>query len=297
MPLFSPGMVDQQSFLELMIPLVAEPGSVVALHKRLHDETARILAAFDSEGIGANGSSLDDAELRRRIERYEELVSPLAEALALVAAFGTANAASIAAGVVERLAEITDADSSGGWASLVRYPALLAFYVAGVSSVAHERFDVVQSICREPQLVDRRRRERPTEVLTPPAVLDPRLASKLPGLERHKTPLNDRLFEVVRPWVQLPVPSDRRYERSFDEWEYTLALVEIDAGRGWAPIGRWGWKRAGDLDPGERLATAVKESGSNAPLLAAGLLGGSAERFDKARTTLAEFVARSGIAW
>lgn len=117
MPLFSPGMVEPQSFLELMIPLVADPGSIVALHKGLHDETARILAAFDSEGIGANGSSLDDAELRRRIESYEELVPPLAEALALVAAFGTANAASIAAGVVERLAEITDADSNGGRAS------------------------------------------------------------------------------------------------------------------------------------------------------------------------------------
>jgi hypothetical protein len=289
--------MNEQSFLENLIPLVAQPGSIVGLHQRLHDEIGRVLAALDSEGIGANGSALEDQELRRRIERYEELVSPLAEALAIIAAFGTADAPSIAAGVLERLAEVAEANTNGGWASLVRYPALAAFYAAGVSGVAHKRFDVVVGLCQEPVLIDGRRRERPTEVFTPPAVLDPRIATKLPGLERHKTPLNDRLFEVVRPWVRLPVPSDRRYERGFDEWEYLIALVEIDAGRGWAPIGRWGWKQAGDLDPGAQFAAAVKESGSNAPLLAAGLLGGSAERFDKARTSLGELVARSGIAW
>jgi len=252
---------------------------------------------MEAEGLGSAASAVADDDLAGRVDRYESLAGELAQAAAVIAAFGTADGHRILTQVVELLAEVTDARADGGWSCLARYPALVLFYAAGTSAVAHGRFDVVRALVEDPVFEEHGRRQRPTTVLAPAAVLDTRIATKLPGLERHKTPMSDRLHDAVRPWLRIAVPSDIRYERAFDDWEYLLALVEMDAGRGWAPIGRWGWKGSGDLDPGGRLAIAVDLKGADAPLLAGGLFGGSPERFAAARTNVAGFVSRTGFGW
>jgi hypothetical protein len=289
--------VDDRPLLDRVTERASDPAARALLHGDVHDEVGRCLAAMESDVAETSARLLTDDELLERIERYEALVAELAPAAAIIAGLGTADGTDLLAEVVERLAEVTAARPDGDWSCLPRYPALAVLYAAGASAVAHDRFDTVRALVDGPVLEEHGTRQRTTAVLAPAAVIRKEIAAKLPGLERHKTPTSDRLFEAVRPWLATVVPSDRRFERAFDEWEYLLGLIHIDAESRWAPIGRWIWKGGGDRDPGRRLAQSVETLGGNAPVLAAGLFDGSTQRFADARQALAAFAARTGLRW
>lgn len=289
--------VDDRPLLDRVTERASDPAARARLHGDVHDEVGRLLAAMESDGSETSAGLLTDEELLERIERYEALVADLAPSAAIIAGLGTADGPGLLAEVVERLAEVTDTRADGGWSCLPRYPALAVLYAAGASAVAHGRFDGVRALVDGPVLEERGTRQRTTAVLAPAAVMGSQIASRLPGLERHETPTSDRLFEVVRPWLAKAVPSDRRFERAFDEWEFLLGLVHVDAESRWAPIGRWAWKGGGDLDPGSRLGASVESLGADAPVLAAGLFGGSTQRFADARQALAAFAAATGLRW
>ena len=289
--------VDDRPLLDRVTERANDPAARALLHGDVHDEVGRLIAAMQSEGVETAARPLPDDELLERIERYEALVADLAPAAAIIAGLGTADGGGLLAEVVERLAEITDAHADGGWSCLPRYPALAVLYAAGTSAAAHSRFDSMSALVDGPVLEEHGTRQKVTTVLAPAAVMGNQIATKLPGLDRHKTPTSDRLFEAVRPWLSVAVPSDRRFERAFDEWEYLLGLVHVDAGARWAPLGCWVWKGGGELDPGRRLAASVESLGAGAPVLATGLFGGSPQRFTEARRALAAFAASSGLRW
>jgi len=289
--------VDDRPLLDRVTERASDPAARALLHGDIHDEVGRLLAAMKSEGVETSARPLTDHELLERIERYEVLAADLSSAAAIIAGLGTADGTGLLAEVVERLAEVTEARPDGDWSCLPRYPALAVLYAAGASAVAHDRFDTVRALVDGPVLEEHGTRQRTTAVLAPAAVIRKEIATKLPGFERRKTPTNDRLFEAIRPWLATAVPSDRRFERAFDEWEYLLGLVHIDAESRWAPIGRWIWKGGGDLEPGRRLAESVESLGVDAPVLAAGLFDGSTQRFTDARQALAAFAARTGLRW
>jgi hypothetical protein len=64
----------------------------------------------------------------------------------------------------------------------------------------------------------------------------------LPGFDRHKTPLSDRLHDVLRDPLRPYLPDDEDFERMFDRFEYVLNVVSLSATRS-APLGRFTWRR------------------------------------------------------
>jgi hypothetical protein len=118
----------------------------------------------------------------------------------------------------------------------------------------------------------------------PQAVVEHRVAQRLPGLERRHTPLSDHLFEALRPCLADLIPLEAEYERQFDGFEFVLGLVHFDLTRGesggWGPVGRFSWR--GEYRPGEDTAIAEELlSGGRQPLLDAGLFRGNRERLQE----------------
>lgn len=143
-----------------------------------------------------------------------------------------------------------------------------------------------------PKTASRVRRGSPLVLVVNTADVIPHdVGQHLPGMERHRTPVSDHLFSVLREPLREYLPDDTQYEKCFDRFEYLLALVHADLyeklGQSvWGPIGRFGWRGRHFREFGPETIMSEIESdaaaaGDNWSPLQAGLFNGSMERFSR----------------
>ncbi len=127
---------------------------------------------------------------------------------------------------VKRLADDT-APKSGMtlWLDLKRYPALLAFYMAGITAIANSNYSLLARLFA---LKIRTRRLEPEEVieavLTPGKLFD-RSEQRWVFSNLQFTPLSNHLFETLRDLVREYLADDDQYDDAFDTFEYLIALA------------------------------------------------------------------------
>ena len=152
---------------------------------------------------------------------------------------------------VERLAcRKLETDGTSLLVDLQQYPTSLALYAIGLGAVTSDR---VGSLARVLGSVTIRESYRPYRVgvaiVTSGALNAQAIKHAFPELENRKTPISDRLLELLRPVISDFVPNDEEYQESFDEFEYLMGLVHAAGeGRGWGPLGRavWRWVERDD---------------------------------------------------
>src|SRR5439155_16202210 len=127
---------------------------------------------------------------------------------------------------------------------LRRYAPFQLLYSIGMGATAAENYGLLRYLCRDIKVKQDTGEERPlSRVALPWNVLDVEIARQMPGYERHYTPVNDRMFDVLRESLREYFPGDSEYEEAFDRFEYLVALIEFDQrGEMWAPVGRFGWR-------------------------------------------------------
>jgi hypothetical protein len=182
------------------------------------------------------------------------------------------------------------------WAALLRYPGQLAFYAGGLAAVARGRAgeETLLDLILKPRL----RLElnggptSPAWSLNSTEAIEPQLARRMPGWERHYTPISDHLSEVLRPILSPFLRDQETYDDAFDRFEYVvgLAYAGIRAGGGngnfWAPAGRLSWRREhiyGRPNASDEIAAEIEREGGNWLLLRRGLFDGSVEKLATAR--------------
>jgi hypothetical protein len=195
------------------------------------------------------------------------------------------------------------------WVQLLRYPAQLAFYSAGLSALARGKAgdEVAADLILLPQL----RLGLNGEVYSPAMKLnvyeavDDRIARQaIPKSERKYTAMSDHLFEVIRPFVRAIIPEDAEYEDLFDRFEYLIALAYADTRMRsthfgfWAPVGRlaWRWERIfpPQKSQADKIADEIQREGLNWLFLRRGLFDGSLEPLAKAQAGIKEVISRRG---
>jgi hypothetical protein len=128
-----------------------------------------------------------------------------------------------------------------------------------------------------------------------------RLFKRLPGHEKHFTPMSEYLFKILQPRLDDLLFLGSEYEVSFDEFEILFALVRADLlnerGEGvWGPVGRFGWKQRRDRAPLSQVIETARAQGDNWGPIKAGFFGGSISRFDSIATKYLTEVA-SKLPW
>jgi len=117
----------------------------------------------------------------------------------------------------------------------------------------------------------------------------------LPELERHHTPCNDHLYDVLKPILDDLLFLGSEYESAFDTFEvlYGLEYVHM-TNREWGPVGRFGWKGGrGDSSPLSRTIKEAEGAGNASLPLMAAFCGGSIDRFKVVSKTLTDCVVRT----
>lgn len=275
---------------------VADPTKGPMLHDLLQAEAARVIDAMRDDQFAA-GTPYSKEELARRVAAYEQLAEDLGRAASLITYWATTDER-IVPSIVARLANALErANGVVPWLELYRYPALLVMYAAGLGAVMGRREERLASLLTSAQIRDQGRWQPAVLVLHAHGVIDHPIAKELPGLDRRHTPMSDHLAEILRPWTEELEPDQDAFERAFDRFEYLLGLAmfdlrRIDAGGGWAPVGRFSWRaeRHGAVE--RDITEEVRTAGAGWPLLRAGLFGGSAERLTESLDGWNEHIRR-----
>lgn len=185
------------------------------------------------------------------------------------------------------------------------YPIALLFYAGGLAALSQGNHDVFAEWLTKPR-IGHRKPERRTLLLGLAWWKMSEPLRTLEKYERHKTPINDHLHEVLREPLRRYLPSDEMYDEVFDRFEYLRTLVIADthsrlpeSKRKWnhkykGPPGRFVW-RSGDPETNvlQIVASEAREAGERWPILVSGLFGGSFKRFWEAKEGADEFITKA----
>jgi len=283
--------------------LLASSSASIELHDFIMNEV-RVLLADTSEDSFATSGTYTDEELLERISRYESVSGDLSVLLACVAYWSQASNANVLERALAR--SIDRLQLQGGlsaWLALRWYPAILETYSSGIAAVQGNRYDSLASIFfTSAGASEHGRQERYFVGAISKAILDLNrvdVFKRIPGHERHFTPMSEYLFKVLQPPLDNALFLGADYERAFDGFEvlFALSVVDLRVQRGehiWAPTGRFGWKQQHGEGPLGILIDEARGAGPDWSPLKAGLFGGSAERFEAAATPYLELVKKLG---
>jgi hypothetical protein len=272
---------------------VTEERHKVLLHDLVAEETERVYERISGGGVPARGTTPDAETIPLRASYYETGVDTLLQLVVHGCYWGERRHEALWTKSIERLANVeTRGEAYDAWAAMRRYPAMLLMYGGGIAAISSSRIETVMGLLTRARVL-KDGEDRPAAMkLSPQYVMSTEVGRLLPGLDRHHTPLSDRVRDVLFPKLKEFVPRENEYDRLFDRFEYILALVfgdhqEREQSRFWSYIGRFGWRGHGSR-PGirEEIGAEIDQQGTKWPLLAAGLCGGSLERLRSMKAEL-----------
>lgn len=138
-----------------------------------------------------------------------------------------------------------------------QYPTLLALYAVGLGGAAADRIDSIAQVIGSVKIPGPLSYSLGAiSVANVTALNDDAMKKSFPDLERRKTPVSDRLLEVLQSRVSGLVRNGNKYQDIFDEVEYLLGLIyAAHEGKGWGRLGRAVWRcRDRNGFPGEMVA-------------------------------------------
>lgn len=277
---------------------VAEDRHRILLHDLVMDETENVFAKITGDEFTASGITPGESTIPARAIKYETVSSVLLSIMIHGCYWGSKEHEILWVKCIERLAvHPPGMFSYGTWTSMSRYPALLMLYGGGISALACGKSYTLASLFAKPIIILEERESLAITRLFPISIMDQGVGNLLPGMERRHVPLSDHLFSLLRPKMRELIPQDAVFEKLFDQFEYLLTLVVADQKEKTsvgirAFPGRFGWKQR-DFTGGcyKIISDEIERSGTNWPLLSAGLFNGSVERAKDIKAWVDKMVA------
>lgn len=230
--------------------------------------------------------------VNERLERYRAICERLQAVMMTGCLWSEERQNGVWVGAMQRLSMRAAPESvvNSSYYALTKYPSLHILYSSGMASLVGERYSTLAALLLRPMVQgDLSREFKPLAVLVNSHDVLHNVSKMLRRNNPQWTPVSDYLHETLRPAFLELVPDDVLYDRLFNEFEYILALVNVDlvakyGERPWPILGRFCWR---DRYDGQAIWSVVGEAISSLkeswPLLAAGLFEGSMERLSAAR--------------
>ena len=122
------------------------------------------------------------------------------------------------------------------------YPSLLGLYAVALGSAAAGRLDSIARVLGS-TTVTRDGQPQPVYVVAQWALDGPRVKESAAQPGGSKTPVSNRLFDVLRPSVSEIIREDGQFGDLFDEVEYLMGCAYINHIGNIGPVGRAAWRR------------------------------------------------------
>jgi hypothetical protein len=279
--------------------LLADDRYRIQLHDALVSEVRAVRGRLTEEHFPIrNVHTLSIEDYLAQVERYEALTSPLLAIMAAGGYWADGEQVRLLGRCLSRLAD--PPGERNGLTVLLNlrlYPALLLTYACGIGAILAGRYATLATLLVSARTWKDNKQEPLVRALAHKDVIDGGILQRRPELERHKTPVSDHLFILLKEPLGACAIDEGEYQRAFDRFEYLYALIHSDlyekespTGHTWGPIGCFLWRR-GILD---EVGREIADQAEGWPPLRAGLFGGSVERLKHVKEQIDGIVHRSG---
>ncbi|MGW7068855.1 SIR2 family protein [Streptomyces sp. NPDC054855] len=242
----------------------------ISLHDTLRREFTRI-ATLPIRTDGPWDAANVEAEHGRRLRILEAEVEQLLALIATVAYWGSEETDRWWIRDIDQLAVPVYESGTAGLLNLVRAPATMVIYVAGIAALAAERWPTLARILTEPQA----EKTSNEEVLPASALLGPEATLCVAD---HGERLREQLSVIFTGHLAL---SDTSYTGTWERFEYLRLITARSVGHRPARpafIRRAELMGAYQEVPATWLQRDLARYGKNHPLLKAGFLDGSLDK-------------------
>jgi len=263
---------------------LSESKYTIQLHDLIMREADRIADEITSGKYPVDGQ-FQDSEYARRIEAFDAL-SEIAIRILATGCYWDREKQHMETWLraIKRVANAPRSVMSGNaWMlGIRRHPARLLLYAAGIAYAARNDLPSAYAL-----LTGAKVREGNEESELALALVGDsgwyEVFKRLPGLERHKVPVSDHVYQVLRPAFYELLADETDYQVAFDMFEVLQSLHSADVSQ-WAIPSAFMYRTRGNalLFPLNRLFADVQESGDKSDFLRAGFCGGAVAKFTEA---------------
>lgn len=281
---------------------LSEDRHSIRLHDLVIQETETLYQKLSDDNFPVDIQfSLE--ELVKRVQRYEALTEMVLGLVINGCFSGREEHERIWIHSLERIEETARAKTGiNHWLNLRLYPALLLLYGGGISSIASEKYSTIAALLMKARGNISGRYYPMVLAVNTDSVMEKELGRKLPGMDQSRVPMSSYLcYKVLREPFRELIPSDDKYNKCFDRFEYLLALIHADLfekhlnGFAW-PLGLFCFLRRFRPEPHiiEQIESEASSAGENWPPLRAGLFDGSLERLQIVKGDIDEHIKKHG---
>jgi len=238
-----------------------------------------------------------------RIKSYEETTATLLALMIHGCYWSDVSNKSIWISCLERIAACRS-----DWAgnrnvylyNLRLYPALILFYGGCIASLANNNYKIFSSLLNECTIRDSSEELPAVLGLTPYHVLEIEIAKQIPldDMRVKRTPISNRLYNVLRDPLRIFLADNIKYQRYFDRFEYLIALIYADiqkenGKKPWGPEGCFSWRygRSSGYSISNDIDAETDNEGEKWPLLKEGFFGGSISRFKLVKSEYDKYIS------
>lgn len=283
----------------------------IKLHDLITNETESVYSDCISSYFSAEGKTLAHDDFRNRILKYQSIGKILRSMLSTVAYWGDDSHKDLLKRSLERIANVNRGDGLIVYNNLKLYPALLMLYSTGIGAFASGNYNILKAIVSDSNITENGVRNHVVYKVYLHGVIAYDVANKylFETEQKYYTPVSEHLHIILREELKSLIPSETEYDNAFDIFEYLVALEHghlREKERGdkefrewWGPVGMFGYKLKlpykNRPNPINDFCSSITTAGSDAPVLKAGLFGGSIERFNEVKAGMDKFI--SSLSW
>jgi len=294
---------------------VAEDKYRVQLHDLMQDETNRLCDQLQSERFNIKNLKIPNDQhkpvFQKRMHEYEDLIKMPIGIFSTYAYFGETHSPKPIVDVMERLLQKPYRDGLTIFLNLQHYPAYLLNYSIGIAALETENYPVLFSLLTKPRSNENGKLENSLQLLQSWSIFGSSM--KLVPTPRedleYYTPVNDYIYEFLSEQLKFLIPNSKKFEDTFDLFEYILGLTFVDQNfpelakdRVYGTIGRFKWKyrlyRVADRSsPIEEFFQNGIAEGNNWKLLKVGFFNGSVDRLTGCLNAYDAYLESVGKHW
>ena len=281
---------------------IPDPQHRIRLSDLIDDIVERVVEVTSNNFFSAGSSPEPTTEsVTARVRRYEAACSTLLTMASIGGYWAEEEHYTVWQRALERLGSTPSSSGLTFWLELQRYPATLLLYALGLGAVEANRLRflgrmLTATLHREHQ------KDLPAVQMLPPSCLFSYGGNQmqiLEGMKNRYVPLNDWIYETLRPYAERIIHGNNRYTLVFDKLEILMALSyahhEGESSEWYSvPLGAFGYRRASRVqvlrDIEESLSTKQDES----PFVTCGIFGETAEDCKQGLKALEQFIPTLG---
>ena len=288
---------------------LSEPRYRIQLSDLVDDIVGRIVEVISSEGFDSHRPDPTTESVTTRVRAYEAACSTLLAMAAVGGFWAEKEHVPMWQRALQRLGMEKPRNGLILWLDLKRYPATLLLYALGLGAVAADHPGSLQFL--EHLFATKLSREHQEDILAVQTLPPSQLTSHggaamkiLEGMDRHYEPLNEWIYEAVRPHVERVAPDSNRYRFVFDKLEILMALSYAHHA-GSESSEDWYWTIPGIFayqhENRERILQEIRESlnamGDESPFVTCNIFGRTAGHCMQGLKALEEFIPKLGLGW